>query len=447
MRFLSGKELGLWYVYIAIANLSMLFEFGFNPTFARNIVYVISGARKLSVSGFDLKTKRSGIDWHLLNVIIRTSKFIYACISLIVLLLLSTLGSFYINYISHGIDFDTVWISWLIFCISIFLNIYFLYSITILRGYGDIEGENKAKTFAKIAQFIISVILLLCGFGLIGASLGYLINAVFLRCFALFRMHKHDYIEQGRKSDHTQIKIKELLEIFNIVYHLAWRDGFVQFAFFASTQATSIFCSLFLSLEETGTFSVLLQLVTALYNFATAYPKSFFPAIQSAYADGDIKVQRELSSKGIVVYWILFLCGAIGILIVILPFIPLIKPGTIVDYGLYIGLCVYLALLQQHSIFCNFIISMNEIPYMKSYVVSAILGIVLTYVLCDYTRLGAWGIVLGQAIPQLLYNNWEWPSYYCRKMSMKYFVFLKNGCQMLCRDVVGLTFSYFKKID
>ena len=32
--FLSGEELGLWYVFVAISNLTLLFEFGFNPAFS-----------------------------------------------------------------------------------------------------------------------------------------------------------------------------------------------------------------------------------------------------------------------------------------------------------------------------------------------------------------------------------------------------------------------------
>lgn len=78
MHFLSSSELGLWYVYVALSNFAMLFEFGFNPTFARNIVYVISGAQHLSIEGCDIKSVQEGIDWHLLNTVIKASKVIYA---------------------------------------------------------------------------------------------------------------------------------------------------------------------------------------------------------------------------------------------------------------------------------------------------------------------------------------------------------------------------------
>ena len=94
MFYLTDEELGLWYVYLALSNFALLFEFGFSPTFARNIVYVVSGARRLSVQGCDVSSVEDGIDWHLLNTVIKASKVIYATIAVAVTLLLATVGTF-----------------------------------------------------------------------------------------------------------------------------------------------------------------------------------------------------------------------------------------------------------------------------------------------------------------------------------------------------------------
>lgn len=115
MHFLNDEELGLWYVYVAVSNLATLFEFGFNPTFARNIVYVVSGARRLSVKGVDPSSVREGVDWHLLNVIVRASKLVYAGIAVIAIMLLATGGSIYIAYVTDGMDPSVVWPSWVLF--------------------------------------------------------------------------------------------------------------------------------------------------------------------------------------------------------------------------------------------------------------------------------------------------------------------------------------------
>ena len=420
MHFLSSSELGLWYVYVALSNFAMLFEFGFNPTFARNIVYVISGPQHLSIEGCDIKSVQEGIDWHLLNTVIKASKVIYAILAVVVLALLSTIGSLYISFVASGMGSFDIWVSWGLFCASVFLNLYFLWSITVLRGYGDIAGENKAVVIGRAAQLSVSAILLLLGYGLVGAAIGYLANAILLRLSAVVMLRKHKEIEKGRHSDTMPVEASSIREIFLTIFHVAWRDGLVQLAVYASTQAMSILSSIFLGLAETGTYSILLQFANAIYNFASTYPKSFFPAMQSAFAGGDMERQREYVSTGIVGYWGLFAIGTAGVYIFVLPLLPLFKPNVSVDYGLFLGMCLYLALLQQHSIFCNYIISMNEIPYMCGYIAAAALGTVLVCLMCGVFDMGAWGIVLGQAFSQIVYNNWKWPMYLCNKLNMTY---------------------------
>ena len=427
MRYLADDELGLWYVYVALSNFAMLFEFGFNPTFARNIVYVVSGARHLMAEGCDRSSVGDGIDWHLLNTVIKASRIIYALIAVAVLVALSILGSLYISFIAAGLNPEVVWVSWGLFCASVFLNLYFLWSITVLRGYGDIAAEMKATVIGKAAQLIVSAVLLVAGFGLVGAAVGYLANAAFLRLSAVILLRRHHEIENGRRSDSAPVEASAIKEIFSTIFHVAWRDGLVQLALYASTQAMSILSSLFLGLAETGTYSVLLQFANAVYYFASAYPKAFFPAMQSAYADGDVRRQRNYVSTGIVGYWALLLFGILGVCVVILPLLPLIKPDVSVDYALFLGMCAYLGLLQQHSIFCNYIISMNEVPYMWGYIIAAMIGTCLVCLLSGVLSMGAWGIILGQAISQAIYNNWKWPIYLCSKLGFTYREMLAEG--------------------
>lgn len=431
MRFLTPDELGLWYVFVAVSNLAMLFEFGFNPTFARNIVYVISGARRLTREGCDFDSVESGVDWHLLKTVIRASRLVYAAIAIAVTLVLATLGTLYVGAVSSQVPDPSRWISWAIFVTSVFLNLYFLYSITLLRGYGDVAGENRAKTFSRLAQLAVSAMLMLAGMGLVGASLGYLANGLLLRVFASFQLRKHGDIRAGLASDRTATTVAEVRLVLGTVSHVAWRDGFVQLACYASTQAMSIVGSLTLGLAETGTYSVLLQFGNAVYNFAGAYPKSFFPAFQAAHASHDVERQQAIVSKGVVAYWGLFLFGVAGVSLVIMPLLPFIKEGFAPDLPLFLALCLYLGLWNQHSIFCNYIIGMNEIPYVRGYVCAALIGVPLSYVLSGPLGWGSWGLMIGQAISQAVYNNWKWPMYLASRLGTSYRVLFIQGIEAL----------------
>ena len=183
---------------------------------------------------------------------------------------------------------------------------------------------------------------------------------IILRIYAEARIRLHHAaIERSRRSDTRVVKFSDIRFVLQAVGGIAAKDGFVQLACYASTQAMSVVASLTLGLAQTGSYSVILQLGTALYNFAASYPKSFYPTFQAAFAEGNLERERSIVAKGMTVYWVMIAIGMIGICGVILPILPLFKEGFVADYPLFIGLGIYLALWQQHSIACNFIIGMN----------------------------------------------------------------------------------------
>ena len=102
MYFLSSEMLGLWYVFASIGAIATLFDFGFGVTFARNITYSWSGASKLQKE--DVSTdKPQDTDFYLMKKVLVTSKYIYALLSVSAFILLVSIGTMYIRYVSSSI--------------------------------------------------------------------------------------------------------------------------------------------------------------------------------------------------------------------------------------------------------------------------------------------------------------------------------------------------------
>lgn len=152
LSFLSSAQIGLWYVFVAISGFAQLLEFGFTSTLSRNILYCLSGAKKLTKQGCDYSSVDGEVDWHLMRVVLDTSKTIYAVLGLIALFVAATLGTFYVSYVTDSFLIEGSLPAWIVFVVSIFTNLYFLYCLTFLRGLGDVAGENRAKTLARIGQ-------------------------------------------------------------------------------------------------------------------------------------------------------------------------------------------------------------------------------------------------------------------------------------------------------
>lgn len=170
----------------------------------------------------------------------------------------------------------------------------------------------------------------------------------------------------------------------------------------------------------------MLQIATAICNFGGAYIRSCFPMYQSAFVADDSATQRRIVERGISCYVLTCVMGTAAVALA-LPLLTTIKSDFICDRTLFVSLSLYLILLNQHSLFCNIIVNTNEIPYFKAYIISTAAGIVLTCFLCGKFSLGVWGIIFGQAIPQLVFNNWYWPLYVMKSIGVTYPEMLKAG--------------------
>lgn len=432
LMFLSEDEIGLWYVYVAVSNLVMLFEFGFSPAFARNIVYCLSGVRELKKEGAVASEGRhEEVDWHLLKTVMKATRLLYGLVSLISLVVLLTLGTFYVWWITRDAPVAWQWVAWGVFCLAMFLNLYFLYTQTFLRGFGDIAGEGKAKTFSRIIQLATSAILLALGAGIVGAAIGYLCNSIALRLFSYLIIRSHKEISLGLKGDEGRVTKQEARSVFSAVSYTAVRDGFVQLSCYAATQATSLICSLFLTLGQTGVYSILLQLGTAAYQFASVYARTLLPAFQSSCAKGEVSKEREMAAKGIVAYWILFFVGVAGLFVVVLPILMIFRPDLEIDLCFFLFLLAYLGLWGQHSLCCNFILATNSIPYVTAYVLSSLAGVALSLLFVAAFNLGVWGIVAGAFASQLACNNWRWPRHLAKSLGLSYLSLLSLGFPLI----------------
>lgn len=63
-HFLNSQEIGYWYLILSINGLIALFDFGFDPAFARNIAYIWSGAKTLKSRGVDKEHDHTVINYH-----------------------------------------------------------------------------------------------------------------------------------------------------------------------------------------------------------------------------------------------------------------------------------------------------------------------------------------------------------------------------------------------
>ena len=414
VAYLSADELGLWYVYIAIGNLVLLFDFGFNPTFARKFAFCWSGAQELRREDRAV-ADGDEVNPSLLAHLMAACRMVYLRISLIAVIALAVPGTVYVLSVSGGMETAGVLASWAIYSVGTVINIYYLYYSAMLRGVGAVAADNRIKVVTRALQIAVSVLFLFFGWGIIGAAVGYLAYVGIYRVLSSRAFWGSQKVSELH-LDHEPIDNDRKKEIYSTVSFNAYRDGLVQAANYAATQASSLLCSSFLGLDQAAAFSIALQFATAIGNLSMALMTSSRPMLQSAYQRGDEQTVRLTLGGCSAVYLLMFGLLFLVVLVAAYPILNIFKPESNFDPVVFVGVSAYMLLFDWCALFSSMLANMNAIPYVKAYVISAVAGIALSVALVRGTGMGVWALILGPLVIQALYNGWKWPSYACREL-------------------------------
>lgn len=427
LHFLSGNQIGMWYIFLAINGLVSLFDFGFDPTFARNIAYAWSGAKSLTKIGASQFAEDGTPNIHLLRIIIATSKRLYGMLSLAAFATVGTIGTFYVLHVGHAISFDSLMPAWIIFCIALFMNLYLGYYSALLRGLGAVANINQATFISKAIQFVLSALGLVFGFGLIAVALGFFANGIAFRilCKYSFDTFKLQQTPEWKLS----VSRDDVMSTLRLVSFNAVRDGIVAISNYLVTQASSILASLFLTLTQTGVYSISLQLATAVSNISASMIYAYHPTFQSAFLNHDVRTQKKVVSRGLSMLYILTILGTLAVCVAVFPLLRIFKPNSSFSVPFFIGMSIYMFLWQQQSAGASYISDTNNVPYVRAYLVSGLLSVILTVALLMTGRFGVWSLILGPGSVQLSYNNWKWLSEVFRRLRTSLGRSLLDGSQ------------------
>ena len=427
MIFLDENTLGLWYVFASIGAIATLFDFGFGVTFARNVTYAWAGARELKKEGAELAIN-SEPDYRLMKKVLKTCKIIYGIIAGSALLLLLTLGTGYVIFVSREINGYTYIIAWIIYAVAVFLNLYYGYYASFLRGVGNVAQANKNTVWARLLQIILMVVLLFMKFGLIGACVAYLAYGTLFRLLGKHYFYKYKGIGENLSKVKYEPSGDEIKEMISIVWHNAWRDGAISLCNYCCNQVSTLICSAYLSLAETGTYSIGVQIASAIATIAGTLYNTYQPELQVAYISADKDKMRKTMSMIVVSFVYLFFLGTASFCVIGIPFLKLIKPSAVVSIPILIGLCVYQFILKYRNCYTSYFSCTNRIIYVGGFTISAILCVGLSFVAIGPLNMGIWGLISAQIISQAVYNLWKWPSLWHKELglSIKDMIYIGN---------------------
>ena len=402
------ETVGIWNIFQTITALVMLLDFGFRPTFARNISYIFSGVKSLQRNGVAHTTSEAAVDYSLLKGTLLAMKRFYRWMALAVFALLATAGTAYFYYIlqKYSGDRQDALIAWILLIAINCYNLYTFYYEALLTGKGYVTRAQQINMLGQAVYLALAIGLIYAGFGLTAIVASQLISTV-IRRIMTYRV----FFTPELKANIESVEPQEPKEILSAISPNAVKIGLTQLGGFMVNKSAILIGSAFLTLEQVACYGITIQVMDILARCATVFYQSYLPKLAQCRAENDL--------NGLKRYYILctgsllavYAVGSVAWIFLGNWALDIIQSQThFVPTAMLMVMLLISMLEHNHAVSAGFIMADNKIPFFIPSLVSGAATVVLLWVFLSPLHMGIWGLILAPGIAQLAYQNWKWPS-------------------------------------
>lgn len=404
---MPAETVGIWNIFTVIIMLVNILDFGFSPSFARNLSYIFSGAKELQAEGVN-QIHDSEVDYGLLKGALTAMRRFYRQIAIACFALLATAGTAYFAFIlkKYTGDRTDAMVAWILLIAINCYNLYTLYYDALLLGKGYVKRNQQIIIVGQGAYLVIAIGLIYAGMGLTAIVGAQLIATVIRRVLAY-----RTFFTKEMRECLKDVPERDAKDIFRVIWPNAVKVGLTQLGAFAINKSSVLIGSVYLSLEAVACYGITLQVMDVLTRCATVPYRSFIPKLAQFRAENDKNCLRryyKISAASVLATYI-----AGGLMWICLGdwALGLIKSETgFVPAGMLAAMLVIHYLEDNHAMSAGFIMADNKIPFFIPSLVSGAATLALLFVFLGPLHWGMWGLVLAGGIAQAAYQNWRWPS-------------------------------------
>ena len=419
LRMLPVESVGIWTIFTAITQLTFIFDFGFNVSFARNVSYVFSGVSSLKREGYEFvdSVYINKVDYELLGGTIRAMRYFYSRMAIVLFLLFAVVGTFYIYGLCrvYSGDVREVYVAWGILVLINSYNLYTLYYEALLNGRGLIKRVHQIILIGNVVYIILAIVLILLGGGLVAIVSSQAISVLLVRYLSKRAFYTKEIIDGLSIVDDVDYK-----GVLSVITLNAVKVGLTSLGGFIINKSSMFIGSLYVSLEMMASYGITLQLLVVIGMLAGIVSRVYMPKVFQWRVEGRLDlVRRTFYLSSIVMLFVFVLSGTV---IVLWGdwMLGVLKSSTMfLPTGLLILVFVQHYLEYNHSNAAQYLLSRNEVPFFKASLMSACGVLILLGVFVVWLDMGVLGMILSPMIVQAAYQNWKWPLEVVRELRCK----------------------------
>ena len=419
LRMLPAEAVGVWTIFTVITQLTFIFDFGFNASFARNVSYVFSGVRALKKEGYEIISAEDkvDVDYKLLGETIKSMRFFYSRMALALFLLLATIGSFYIYTLMNDYvgDVREVYVAWIILVLINSYNLYTLYYESLLNGRGLIKRVHQIIFIGNFVYLGFAIVLMLLGGGLLAIVLSQAISVFLVRFLS-----KRLFFTKEITANLAIVDDSNYKEVLSAITPNAVKVGLTSLGGFVINKSSMFIGSLYVSLELMASYGITLQILAVVGMLGGIITRVYMPKIFQWRVEDRIDLVKKTFYFSTIVMFVVFL--GFGLVIVLWGdyMLELLKSNTILlPAGLLTLIFIQNYLEYNHSNAAQYLLSRNEVPFFKASLISACAVLVLLILFVIWFDMGVLGMILAPMLVQAAYQNWKWPLEVIKEFRLK----------------------------
>ncbi len=435
---LNKFDMAIWYVLAAIQSFIYLLDFGFSPTYTRNVTYAYSGVKTIIKDSIvDTSQINGKPNFHLLRGIYLTGKKIYRILGITAFVLLISVGLIYYRSILPSQD-KMYYITYAVFIVAMVINIYYTYIPSYMRGIGAIKESYQAYVISRVIYIVVAFVLLMLNIGLLGVVIALLLSGLFLRLTSSILLKRY----KKRNSIPEELSTGEYTTngIFKEMLYNAKKESLIMISNFITSQAATFFCVSYYGLSISSKYGLTMQILTILSSLCLLYFAMVTPQFTQSRVMKDKKRAERLFCKSYLFLCLGFIAGILVIAFlgpVVIEFIG--SETTLLPRNIVILLGCYVFLEKSFHICTSYIATSNKLSYTYAFIISALA------ILCGYAiipKLFNVGVISYALIPivvQVCYNGWKWPHVVAKDLEINRLQFITHGVKYWYTDIKNIS--------
>jgi len=432
LRMLPIQEVGLWTVMIGLNSMINLLDFGFFQTFSRAVTYIYSGAQTLVKEGFVPIKGDKPINYSLLKGLLGAMARFYGYVSLLLLVLLSTGGVWYIGRLLEGYSGDDLIarIAWFGYGLLLCYQFFTFYYDAALVGRGMIKRSRQIIVFSNTLHIVVSSVLLLSGMGILSMVAGQTVATIVNRSLARRALY-----DKQTKISLAEEKGEGWKRILKTLFHTASRNGLASLSWIFTNRMLAIIGALYIPLETMASYGISKQITDITITLSAAWFFTYYPKLTGEQIRNSVLQVKRIYIKAQIITVAVFIIAVFATI----PFgnhiLGLIGSSTFLLPANLLALLFGASLLEALTqLSTSVLMSRNEVPH---YISQSITALVATILLLASLRFFNGGIIALIAVPmasQVAYQHWKWTSKLVRELKIGVMDYL-NGLKAVYKSI------------